>query len=253
MILFFNPTSSQSIGPTGMNMSVGAEYAINQLKNLYNFNKLIRGDLNFRYYIENQFPQWIQDQAKTNTDVKIIDLIQEFYNFYFSTNGLNLYPNYEHIQSAFFCNQDGLRAMYSSMFSDFDFDDFIETKEQELREFLISNKSRFVANKGTESSYDYFLATLFADIEYQLSKGIDDTFVLNASEMNDKVITDGTDYQEFSIKIEASIDEKYQDDFISMLKPVGFYMNLKESPQTFVSMLSYVSKKNPLAVTISGT
>ena len=34
MILFFNPTSSQSIGPTGMNMTVGAEYAINQLKQL---------------------------------------------------------------------------------------------------------------------------------------------------------------------------------------------------------------------------
>lgn len=251
MILFFNPTSSQSAGPTGMNMSVGAEYAINQLKILYDFNKLIRDDLNFRYYIENQFPQWIQDQAKVNTDIKIIDLIQEFYNFYFSTNGLNLYPNYEHIQSIFFSNQDGLRATYSSLFSDFDFDDFIETKEQELREFLVSNKSRFVVNKGTETSYDYFLSTLFTDIEYQLSKGVDDTFVLNLSEMNDRVITDGTDYQEYSIKIEASIDEKYQDDFISMLKPVGFYMNLKESPITFNTLLSSISKNNPLAITIS--
>ena len=109
MILFFNPTSSQSIGPTGMNMTVGAEYAINQLKQLYDFNKIFRDDLNFRYYVENQFPQWIVDQSKTNSDVKIIDLIQEFYNFYFSKNGLNLYPNYEHIQSVFFSNQDGLR------------------------------------------------------------------------------------------------------------------------------------------------
>jgi len=251
MILFFNPTSSQSVGPTGMDMTVGAEYAINQLKQLYDFNKIFRDDLNFRYYIENQFPQWIVDQSKINSDVKIIDLIQEFYNFYFSKNGLNLYPNYEHIQSAFFSNQDGLRQMYSSLFSDFDFDDFIETKEQELREFLISNKSRFITRKGTESSYDYFLASFFENVEYQLSKGVDDTFILNSSEMNDKTITDGTDYQEFSIKIEASINEKYQDDFISLLKPVGFYMNLTQSPITFNSLLSSISKNNPLAITIS--
>ncbi len=132
MILFFNPTITQTVGPTGMNMTVGAEYAINQLKELYDFNKIFRSDLNFRYYIENQFPQWIQDQAKKDSDVKIIDLIQEFYNFYFSSNGLNLYPNYEYIQSVFFSNQDGLRALYSSLFSDFDFDDFISSKEEEL-------------------------------------------------------------------------------------------------------------------------
>jgi len=251
MILFFNPTSSQSIGPTGMNMTVGAEYAINQLKQLYDFNKIFRDDLNFRYYVENQFPQWIVDQSKTNSDVKIIDLIQEFYNFYFSKNGLNLYPNYEHIQSVFFSNQDGLRQTYSSLFSDFDFDDFITSKEDELREFLISNKSRFIANKGMQKSYEYFLDSLFASIQYQLSKGIDDTFVLNASEMNENSFTDGTDLQEYSIKIEASIDEKYQDDFISMLKPVGFYMNLLQSPQTFAQAGSTINKKIPSKVSVS--
>jgi hypothetical protein len=251
MILFFNPTITQTVGPTGMNMTVGAEYAIDQLKELYDFNKIFRSDLNFRYYIENQFPQWVQDQAKKDPDVKIIDLIQEFYNFYFSTNGLNLYPNYEHIQSVFFSNQDGLRSLYSSLFSDFDFDDFISTKEEELRTFLISNKSRFIVNKGTKTSYDYFLDTLFADVEYQLSKGIDETFVLNTSNLNDKTLTDGTDYQEYSIKIEASIDEKYQDDFISLLKPVGFYMNLVDSPQFFAPALSTVNKNKPLSLSVS--
>lgn len=251
MILFFNPTSSQSIGPTGMNMTVGAEYAINQLKQLYDFNKIFRDDLNFRYYVENQFPKWIVDQSKTNSDVKIIDLIQEFYNFYFSKNGLNLYPNYEHIQSVFFSNQDGLRQTYSSLFSDFDFDDFITSKEDELREFLISNKSRFISNKGMQKSYEYFLDSLFASIQYQLSKGIDDTFVLNASEMNENSFTDGTDLQEYSIKIEASIDEKYQDDFISMLKPVGFYMNLLQSPQTLAQAGSTINKKIPSKVSVS--
>jgi hypothetical protein len=251
MILFFNPTITQTVGPTGMNMTVGAEYAINQLKELYDFNKIFRSDLNFRYYIENQFPQWIQDQAKKDSDVKIIDLIQEFYNFYFSSNGLNLYPNYEYIQSVFFSNQDGLRALYSSLFSDFDFDDFISSKEEELRTFLISNKSRFIANKGTRASYDYFLDTLFADVEYQLSKGIDETFVLNTSDLNDKTLTDGTDYQEYSIRIEASIDEKYQDDFIALLKPVGFYMNLVDSPQVFAPAISAINKNKPLTLSVS--
>lgn len=251
MILFFNPTISQTVGPTGMNMTVGAEYAISQLKELYDFNKIFRDDLNFRYYIENQFPQWVRDQAKKDSDVKIIDLVQEFYNFYFSTNGLDLYPNYEHIQSVFFSNQEGLRSAYSSLFSDFDFDDFISTKEEELRTFLISNKSRFIANKGTKTSYDYFLDTIFSDVEYQLFKGVDDTFVLNASEMNEKTLTDGTDYQEYSIKIEASIDEKYQDDFIAMLKPVGFYLNLADSPQVFATTISTVNKNKPLTLSVS--
>jgi hypothetical protein len=81
MIILFNPTIGQSLSPNQFSVDVGAEYAIQQLKEIYDFNKLFRPDLNFRYYIENQFPQWIQDQSKKNTDVKIIDLIQEFYNF----------------------------------------------------------------------------------------------------------------------------------------------------------------------------
>jgi hypothetical protein len=146
-----------------------------------------------------------------------------------------------------------LKETYKSLFADFDFDDFIENKEQELREFLIANKKRFIVNKGKKEAYEYFLQTFFPDVYTDFKIGIDETFVLNAASLNEQTLTDGTNYQEFSIVIESSIDEKYEDDFISMLKPVGFYMNLKESPQTFVSMLSYVSKNNPLAVTISGT
>jgi hypothetical protein len=253
MIIVFNPTISQTINPSAYNISAAAEYAISQLDSTYNFNKLFRDDLNFRYYIKSQFPQWLVDQANKNSDVKIIDLIQEFYNFYFSKNGLNLYPNYEHIQNIFFMNLDGLKETYKSLFADFDFDDFIENKEQELREFLIANKKRFIVNKGKKEAYEYFLQTFFPDVYTDFKIGIDETFVLNSASLNEQTLTDGTNYQEFSIVIESSIDEKYEDDFISMLKPVGFYMNLKESPQTFVSMLSYVSKKNPLAVTISGT
>lgn len=251
MILFFNPTSSATIGTTSYNMSAGAEYAISQLKSLYDFSELFRDDLNFRYHIKSQFPQWLINESNKNSDVKIINLIQEFYNFYFSSKGLDLYPNYEHIQDVFLSNQDGLKQTYNSLFAEFDFEDFIVEKESQLREFLISNKKRFIVNKGLNTSYEYFIDTFFPNIEYNFDIGVETTFVLNSSELNEKTLTDGTNYQEYSIGIEASIDEKYEDDFISMLKPVGFYMNLKESPITFNTMLSSVSKNNPFAITIS--
>ena len=101
------------------------------------------------------------------------------------------------------------------------------------------------------TSYEYFIDTFFPNIEYNFDIGVETTLILNSSELNEKILTDGTNYQEYSIGIEASIDEKYQDDFISMLKPVGFYMNLTESPITFNSLLSSISKNNPLAITIS--
>ncbi len=251
MIIVFNPTISQTINPSAYNISAAAEYAISQLDSTYNFNKLFRDDLNFRYYIKSQFPQWLVNESNKNSDVKIIDLIQEFYNFYFSKNGLNLYPNYEHIQNIFFMNLDGLRETYKSLFADFDFDDFIENKEQALREFLVANKKRFIVNKGKKEAYEYFLQTFFPDVYTDFKIGIDETFILNGASLNEQILTDGTNYQEFSVTIEASIDEKYEDDFISMLKPLGFFMNLKQSPVTLTNSIAVNNTNIPSTLSVT--
>ena len=251
MIIVFNPTISQTINPSAYNISAAAEYAISQLDSTYNFDKLFRDDLNFRYYIKSQFPQWLVNESNKNLDVKIIDLIQEFYNFYFSKNGLNLYPNYEYIQNIFFMNLDGLRETYKSLFADFDFDDFIENKEQALREFLVANKKRFIVNKGKKEAYEYFLQTFFPDVYTDFKIGIDETFILNGASLNEQILTDGTNYQEFSVTIEASIDEKYEDDFISMLKPLGFFMNLKQSPVTLTNSIAVNNTNIPSTLSVT--
>jgi hypothetical protein len=253
MIIFFNPTIAEEKTPSQYDFNTAAEYVLSQLKSDYNFNSIVRNDLNFKYFIEDQFPKWIIKESKTNVNVKIIELIQEFYNFYFSKNGLNLYPNYEYLQNIFFTNEESIKEYYNSLFADFDFEDFYDTKKTELREFLISNKSRFISNKGNKSSYDYFLKTLFPDNNYRFVLGVDETFVLNSSQLNDKTITDGVNYQEFSILLLSLINEKYQDDFISMLKPMGFNMNLIKDQELITSQLTSVSKVTPskIAVTLS--
>ena len=53
-----------------------------------------------------------------------------------------------------------------------------------------------------------------------------DVFILNNSNTNEDTLSDGSSLQEFSIRLEADIDEKYQDDLINLVKPMGFHFDL---------------------------
>jgi len=234
MIIFFNQNKNQNLTPAQLDLNAGAEYALGVLNQNYTL-ETTRNNRNYSYRIQNQFPSWLITESENNSSYNTINLVQELYNWIFSKNGLDLYPNFENLQNPFYTNQESLKKIYSSLFSNFDFSDFNDIKV--LREFLISNKEKFIEKKGTEESFKVFIQTFFdsAFNDFKIEYGSDNTFLLNESDTNTEVLSDGRYNQEFSIKLEANIDEKYQDDFVSLLKPMGFYFDLVGSENTLFS------------------
>lgn len=229
MILFFtNPNLGATASITSYGLNAGAEYAIGVLKGQFDFAQLTNTDKKFNYTVEHQFPSWLVSEARKNSSVNTIELVQRYYDWVFSTSGLNLYPNYEDIQNVFYMNFDSLKETYKSLFPDFGFDDFGRDYETELREFLVANKKRFIVNKGNQDSFKYFIQTFFGSVldDYEMSYGVDNTLVLNQGTLNGDYLTEGANRQEFGIILTAFIPEKYQDDFISMMKPIGFRFDL---------------------------
>jgi hypothetical protein len=234
MILFFNQNKNQNLTPAELDLNAGAEYAIAILNQTHNTQE-VRNNRNYSYRVQNQFPSWLITESEDNSSYNTINLVQELYNWIFSKNGLDLYPNFENLQNPFYTNEESLKKIYSSLFSNFDFSDFNDIKI--LREFLISNKQKFIEKKGTEESFKIFIQTFFnsAFNDFKIEYGSNGTFLLNQSNTNTEILSDGRYNQEFSIKLEANIDEKYQDDLISLLKPMGFYFDLVNSENTLFS------------------
>ena len=203
MIIFFNQNKDQVFALTEYNLEAGAEYALGLINSAYPIKK-VNNNLNYTYSVSHQFPQWIIDETRTNSEAKIIDFIQELYNFLFSSSGLNLTPNYENIQDIYLTDTNYLKEYYNSLFSDFDFTDFDDT--QALKDFLISNKIRFVGSKGTEDSYKYFIKTFFnAELDdYSLNYG-NDTMTLNGGSLNETYLTNGIDKQATEDALAANI------------------------------------------------
>lgn len=252
MILFFNQNKNQSLAPNELDVNAGAEYAIGVLNTNYNISESLNTRRNFSYLIENQFPIWIIEDVQSNSSYKIIDFVQELYNWIYSPDGLDLYPNFENLQNAFYTNEDSLRKIYSSIFTDFDFEDFTDLTS--LREFLISNKKKFVDKKGTQNSIQYLLETFFGSQlnDYTIEYGVNDVFVLNSSNTNEDTLSNGSSLQEYSIRLEADIDEKYQDDLINLIKPMGFNFDLVKAENSIYSgSVTGTDKVEPYEIVVS--
>jgi len=252
MIIFFNQNKDQVFTVNQLNTSAGAEYAIKLINSTYNLSETLNERRNFTYFVENQFPNWLIKDVEENSSYKIIDFVQELYNWIYSPDGLDLYPNFENLQNAFYTNEDSLRKIYSSIFTDFDFEDF--TNLDSLREFLISNKKKFVEKKGTQNSIQYFLETFFGSQlnDYTIEYGVNDVFVLNSSNTNEDTLSNGSSLQEYSIRLEADIDEKYQDDLINLIKPMGFNFDLVKAENSIYSgSVEGTDKVEPYEIVVS--
>lgn len=252
MIIFFNQNKDQVFTTNQLDINAGAEYAIKLINSNFNISDTLNERRNFAYFVENQFPNWLIKESEENTSYKIIEFIQELYNWAYSPDGLDLYPNYENIQNIFYTNEESLRKIYSSIFTDFDFNDF--TNVSSLREFLISNKKKFVDKKGTQNSIKYFLETFFDSQldDYTIEYGVNDVFVLNSSNINEDTLSNGSSLQEYSIRLEADIDEKYQDDLINLVKPMGFHFDLVKAENSIYSgSVTRTDKVDPYEIVVS--
>ena len=117
MIIFFaNPNLGATAGITAYNVNAAAQNAINILQNTYNLDEIISGNKKFNYTIEHQLPKWLVVQAKNDSSINIVKYLQAYYDWIFSSNGLDLYPNYEDIQNVFYMNFDSLQETYKSLF-----------------------------------------------------------------------------------------------------------------------------------------
>ena len=252
MIIFFNQNKDQVFTVNQLNTSAGAEYAIKLINSTYNLSETLNERRNFAYFVENQFPNWLIKDVEENSSYKIIDFVQELYNWIYSPEGLDLYPNFENLQNAFYTNEDSLRKIYSSLFTDFDFEDFTDLTS--LREFLISNKKKFIEKKGTQNSIQYFLETFFGSQlnDYTIEYGVNDVFVLNSSNTNEDTLSNGSSLQEYSIRLEVDIDEKYQDDLINLIKPMGFNFDLVKAENSIYSgSVTGTDKVEPYEIVVS--
>ncbi len=248
MILFFtNPNLAATGGIAQYNTDAGCEYAISVLGTQFDLETLASTDRKFFYSVEHQFPAWLVKEAKADPDINTINLIQKYYDWVFSASGLDLYPNYEDIQNVFYMNFSSLKETYKSLFSDFDFDDFGEEYESELRQFLISNKKRFVVNKGNQDSFKYFIQTFFDSVldDYSITFGVNETMILNQGVLNSDALTEGRNKQEFGIILTAYIPEKYQDDFISLMKPLGIRFDLIKGQKSSVTFINAAERYSP--------
>ena len=110
MILFFtNPDLAATGGIAQYNTDAGCEYAIGVLGTQFDLETLASTDRKFFYSVEHQFPAWLVKEAKADTDINNIKLIKKYYDWVFSTSGLDLYPNYEDNQNVFYMNFSSLK------------------------------------------------------------------------------------------------------------------------------------------------
>ena len=119
---------------------------------------------------------------------------------------------------------------------------------------MISNKKKFIEKKGTQNSIKYFLETFFDSQlnDYTIEYGVNDVFILNNSNTNEDTLSDGSSLQEFSIRLEADIDEKYQDDLINLVKPMGFHFDLVKAENSIYSgSVTGTDKVDPYEIVVS--
>ena len=72
------------------------------------------------------------------------------------------------------------------------------------------------------------------------------------SNTNEDTLSDGSSLQEFSIRLEADIDEKYQDDMINLMKPMGFNFDLvKAETSIYSGSVTGTDKVEPYEIVVS--
>jgi hypothetical protein len=201
MILFFNPETQ------GLTVSLDTSYYIAELENYIATTFRSTTPPTNKIFVEEYFPQWIREQHNKNP-VRFVTFLQNYYDWLFTVvSGGGFGADYElekllELRDCPFDSIDELIYLYANEFHGIS---YTSAQIENFRPFIENIKNKYLAVKGTDASYEYFIKQIYGFTAGVTANYSNNTFILNSTTIGPtNNIQDKNSENTYTVKIDVS-------------------------------------------------
>ncbi len=201
MILFFNPETQ------GLTVSLDISYYIAELENYIATTFKSTTPPTNKIFVEEYFPQWIREQHNKNP-VRFVTFLQNYYDWLFTVvSGGGFGADYElekllELRDCPFDSIDELIYLYANEFHGIS---YTSAQTENFRPFMENIKNKYLAVKGTDASYEYFVKQIYGFTAGVTANYSNNTFILNSTTIGPtNNIQDKNSENTYTVKIDVS-------------------------------------------------
>jgi hypothetical protein len=201
MILFFNPETQ------GLTVSLDTSYYIAELENYIATTFRSTTPPTNKIFVEEYFPQWIREQHNKNP-VRFVTFLQNYYDWLFTVvSGGGFGADYElekllELRDCPFDSIDELIYLYANEFHGIS---YTSAQVENFRPFIENIKNKYLAVKGTDASYEYFIKQIYGFTAGVTANYSNNTFILNSTTIGPtNNIQDKNSENTYTVKIDVS-------------------------------------------------
>jgi hypothetical protein len=201
MILFFNPETQ------GLTVSLDTSYYIAELENYIATTFRSTTPPTNKIFVEEYFPQWIREQHNKNP-VRFVTFLQNYYDWLFtvvSGGGFGADYELEKLISVRDCPFDSIDELIYLYANEFYGISYTSAQIENFRPFIENIKNKYLAVKGTDASYEYFIKQIYGFTAGVTANYSNNTFILNSTTIGPtNNIQDKNSENTYTVKIDVS-------------------------------------------------
>jgi hypothetical protein len=201
MILFFNPETQ------GLTVSLDTSYYIAELENYIATTFKSTTPPTNKIFVEEYFPQWIREQHNKNP-VRFVTFLQNYYDWLFtvvSSGGFGADYELEKLLELRDCPFDSIDELIYLYANEFHGISYTSAQTENFRPFMENIKNKYLAVKGTDASYEYFVKKIYGFTAGVTANYSNTTFILNSTTIGPtNNIQDKNSENTYTVKIDVS-------------------------------------------------
>jgi hypothetical protein len=201
MILFFNPETQ------GLTVSLDTSYYIAELENYIATTFRSTTPPTNKIFVEEYFPQWIREQHNKNP-VRFVTFLQNYYDWLFtvvSSGGFGADYELEKLLELRDCPFDSIDELIYLYANEFHGISYTSAQTENFRPFMENIKNKYLAVKGTDASYEYFVKQIYGFTAGVTANYSNNTFILNSTTIGPtNNIQDKNSENTYTVKIDVS-------------------------------------------------
>jgi hypothetical protein len=201
MILFFNPETQ------GLTVSLDTSYYIAELENYIATTFKSTTPPTNKIFVEEYFPQWIREQHNKNP-VRFVTFLQNYYDWLFtvvSSGGFGADYELEKLLELRDCPFDSIDELIYLYANEFHGISYTSAQTENFRPFMENIKNKYLAVKGTDASYEYFVKQIYGFTAGVTANYSNNTFILNSTTIGPtNNIQDKNSENTYTVKIDVS-------------------------------------------------
>lgn len=201
MILFFNPETQ------GITVSLDANYYISELQNYISNTFKSTQEPTTKIFVEEYFPQWVRERHNENP-VRFVTFLQNYYDWIFtvvSAGGFGADYELEKLLGIRECPYSSIDEMVYLYANDFHGISYTTTQTENFRKFIENVHKKYLAIKGTDSSYEYFIKEIYGFTAGVTANYSTNSFILNSSNISTtNILQDKNTENTYTVKIDVS-------------------------------------------------